>query len=815
MLCKSNLLLSNWFYGSFLRRKLLGRNHCIHNAVVSSSVNTTSKLNINIHLHELFKAGKINEACQLFDKMPERDAFSWNIMIVGHANLGRLNEARIIFNEVPNKSSITWNSIISGYCGHGCENEAFELLWLMQYDGFKPNHFTLGSLIGMCSKLGLIQTGEQLHSYAVKAQLDSNVVVVTGLVDMYAKCSCIVEAEYLFKMVPSKRSPVLWTAMITGYSHSGCGHKAMECFRDMLLEGIQPNEFTFPAILTACAAVSALCFGKQVHGCILKCGLVDNVFVESALVDIYAKCRDLESAKAVIESAEVDNSISWNSMIVGCVKDGFIEGALSLFKRMHGRSMKIDNFTYPSVLNCFTSSMDAWNAMSTHCLVIKSGFEDDNLVSNALIDMYGKQGNIGCALKVFNNMPNKDVISWTSLVIGYTHNLLHEEALKLFSDMRTAGILPDEFSTSGILSACAALTVLELGQQVHVISMKSGLASSSPVNNTLLSMYAKCGCIEEADRIFNKMQERELVTWTALMVGYAQNGQAKHSIKLFEEMIACGLKPDSVTLTGLLFACSHAGLVELGQYYFEAMDKVYGVKPGPEHHACMIDLLGRSGKITEAQKLLNQMAVKPDASVWKSLLAACRVHGNVELAERSAKHLFELEPLNAVPYILLANTYSAAGKWKDAASIRRLMKLKGLNKEPGHSWIVMNKVHAFASEDRSHPRTAEIYSKLDEIINLIKKAGYVPDTKFALHDVDDENKEHGLAYHSEKLAVAFALLTLLPTKPIRIFKNIRTCGDCHAAMKCISKVYDRHIVLRDSNCFHHFKQGACSCNDYW
>ncbi|GMH00538.1 hypothetical protein Nepgr_002377 [Nepenthes gracilis] len=799
----------------FYRSELLESNRCT-SITVSSSCFTTSKLDTNRRLGELFKSGKAEEARQVFVEMPERDAFSWNTMVVGYANLGRLNEAREILYETPYKSSITWNSLISGYCQHGKDKEAFELLWQMQRDGFKPTSFTVGSVLGMCSKLGLIQRGEQFHSYAMKTQLDSNVFVVTALVDMYAKCNCIIESEYVFEMVPNKSSCALWTAMLTGYSRNGCGLKAMECFRSMLMEGIEPNQFTYPCILTACAAVLALYFGKQVHGCILKCGLGDNMFVESALVDMYAKCRDLDSAREVLENEDSDNSNSWNSMIVGCVREGLEEEALSLFKRMHTRNIRVDDYTFPSILNCFASKMGTKSAEFVHSLVMKGGFENYNLVCNALVDMYAKQGNIDCALKVFNAMPNKDVISWTSLVTGYTHNGLYDEALGLFCDMRKSGIFADEYVASSILSACAELTILVFGQQLHAVFIKSGLRSCQLVDNSLVNMYAKCGCIEDAVRIFDNMQVHELITWTSLIVGYSRNGQGKQSVRLYEEMVASGVTPDSVTFIGLLFACSHAGLEENGKHYFEAMDKVYGIKPGPEHYACMIDLFARSGKMVEAEKLLNQMAVHPDGSAWKSLLAACRVHGNIKLAERAATNLFESEPSNAVPYMLLANIYSAAGRWEEAASVRRLMKLKGINKEPGCSWMEMNgRVHAFTSEDRSHPMMAQIYSKVDEIIILIKKVGYVPDKNFALHDTDDERKELSVAYHSEKLAVAFGLLISSPGVDIRIFKNIRVCGDCHAAMKYISEVYNRHIILRDSNCFHHFLQGRCSCNNYW
>ncbi|XP_065864874.1 pentatricopeptide repeat-containing protein At4g21065 [Euphorbia lathyris] len=781
-----------------------------------STRNSSSTIDFNRHLNDLSKGGNIDDARHLFDKMPHRDEFSWNIMLAAYANSGRLMEANQLFHQAPLKSSITWSSLISGYCKHGCEIEAFELYRKMKFEGYRPNQYTLGSLLRLCSRTGLIRRGEQIHGYAIKIKLDCNDFVATSLIDMYAKCEYILEAECVFEMVRDKKNHATWTAMLGGYSHNGDGLKAMEFFRDLRIAGVEANQFTFPSILTVCGGVSALYFGIQVHNCVILCGFGANIFVQSSLVDMYAKCGSLDSAKRVLREMDVDDVISWNSIIVGCARLGFQEEALSLFHQMHMRGMKVDEYSYPSVLNCFAGMKDVENAKSIHSLIVKAGFAAYKLVNNALVDMYAKQGELDCAFMVFKQMPEKDVISWTSLITGCSYNGSHEEAVKLFCNMRNVGVFLDQIALASVLSACAELTVMEFGQQVHAIIVKSGLGSSLSVDNSLLTMYAKCGSIEDASCVFDSMRTRDVISWTALIVGFAQNGRGKDSLRFYDRMIVTGIKPDFITFIGLLFACSHTGLVEDGRRYFESMDKEYGIKPGPQHYACMIDLFGRSGKLAEAKELLKQMVVEPDATVWKSLLAACRTHRELELGEIAANNLFELEPNNSMPYILLSNMYSVAGRWEDAARIRRSMKAKGISKEPGYSWTEWNsKVHVFMSEDRNHPMMNEIYSNIDEIIRLIKEAGYVADMNFALHDMDREGKELGLAYHSEKLAISFGLLTVPKGAPIRIFKNLRVCGDCHTAMKYISKVYLRHIILRDSNCFHHFRNGECSCRDYW
>ncbi|KAL9674000.1 hypothetical protein QQ045_030264 [Rhodiola kirilowii] len=799
---------------SVLKRAALAR--YVHGVDESIDRVQCSVVDRNKVLRQLWKSGRVDEARQVFDKMIEKDEFSWNTMVAAYANAGRLDEAREVFYETPNKSGITWSSLISGLCRYGCDNEAFESFLEMRAEGVEASQYTLSSLLRKCSSSGLLVGCEQIHAHAVKTCNDLNVFVATGLVDVYGKCGCVEEAEYLFDKMMPDNNYVLWTAMLTGYTQSGEEYKAIDFFKSMRSEGIQSNQFTFPSILTACAQALTLEFGKQVHCCIVKTGFEPNVFVKTSLVDMYAKCGGLCSARVILENMVGDDVVPWNSMIVSCVRQGFEEESLLLFKKMHARNMRIDDYTFPSVLNSIASFTDVRNAKCVHSLICKTGFEASKPVSNALVDMYAKKGDLQFAFSIFHHMPDKDVISWTSLVTGCAHNGQYEDGLKLFCDMRAEGIHPDQFVIASVLSSCAEITVLELGQQVQADFIKSRLNSTLSLDNSLISMYAKCGCIDAAQRVFDSMQIRDIVTWTALIVAYAQNGKGKESLHLYEKMIMSGLKPDYITFVGLLFACSHVGLVEKARGYFESMDAVYGIKPGAQHLACMIHLLGKSGKLDEAEELLSQMTIKPDAIIWKALMSACRTHKNVELAERAASNLFQLEPTNAAPYVMLSNIYSASGMWDKAATVRRSMKSKGVAKEPGCSWFEINgKVHRFVSEDRSHIRMAEIYIKIDEMVTLIKDAGYVHDNKSVLHDTDEEGKELGLAYHSEKLAVAFALLVVPQGAPIRIFKNLRVCADCHAAMKFISRVYHRHIVLRDCNCFHHFKEGTCSCEDYW
>eukprot|EP01018_Ginkgo_biloba_P012605 Gb_10908 [translate_table: standard] len=761
------------------------------------------------------KCGRINDARQVFDKMPVRDDFTWNTMIAGYAKYGLLTHAHQLFDTMPGRNAISWSSLITGYGRHGHSKEALELFCQMQQEDTTPNHYTLCSVLRACAGFLALAQGKQVHAYIIKTSFDLNVFVGTTLVDMYAKCRRIEDARHVFDKMP-ERNAVLWTAIISGYAQNGNGEEALQFFWDMHRAGVNSNQFTFPSVLGVCGNLLALDQGKQVHASIIRTGFESNVYVGSSLVDMYSKCGSVDNARQILDKMSEGDEVSWNAMIAGYTRHGYDEEALKVFIEMQQAGMKLDQFTFPTVLNACASIPALVQGKQIHAVIIKSGFEPNIYVGNALIDMYAKCGTLEDACKVLNKMPDVDVVSWTALIGVYAQNGNGEEVLNLFCQMRWAGIKPDQFNFASVLSACASSIALEQGKQVHALVIKFKFESCSSVHNSLLTMYAKCGSVEDAHLVFEKMPTRDLVSWTAIIVGYAQNGRGKDALQLYEKMLQTGLKPDHVTFVGVLFACSHSGLVDEGHHYFNSMSQDHCIIPRTQHYACMIDLLGRAGYIGEAEQLLNKMPVEPDAIVWKALLAACRIHGNLELGKRAAESLFQLEPENAASYVLLSNIYAAAGRWDDVASVRRMMKDRGVTKEPGCSWIEVNKkVHAFLVEDKRHPQAVEIYAMLDRLARLMKEVGYVPDTNFVLHDVEEERKEHALIYHSEKLAVAFGLISTPPGTPIRIIKNLRMCGDCHTALKFISKIVDREIVVRDANRFHHFKNELCSCRDYW
>lgn len=423
-------------------------------------------------------------------------------------------------------------------------------------------------------------------------------------------------------------------------------------------------------------------------------------------------------------------------------------------------------------------------------------------------------GELQNALGVFNEMVTGDLVVWNSIIGGFAQNSDGDEALNLYKKMKRAGFPPDQSTLTSVLRACTGLALLELGRQVHVHVIK--FDQDLILNNALLDMYCKCGNLKDANFVFTRMLEKDVISWSTMIAGLAQNGFSREALNLFQSMKDYGAKPLYITILGVLFACSHAGLVEDGWYYFQSMKKLFGIDPGREHYGCIIDLLGRAGKLDRAIKLIHEMGFEPDAVTWRALLGACRVHRNVDLAIFAAKQILKLDPEDAGTYILLSNIYANSQRWDEVAEVRRTMKAKGVRKEPGCSWIEVNKkIHAFILGDNSHPQIDEINSHLNQLIHRLMGLGYVPDTNFVLQDLEGEQSEDSLRYHSEKLAIVFGMISMSRGKTIRIRKNIRICGDCHIFAKLLTKMEQRTIVIRDPIRYHHFQDGVCFCGDYW
>lgn len=503
-------------------------------------------------------------------------------------------------------------------------------------------------------------------------------------------------------------------------------------------------------------------------------------------------------------------------MIRGYAESENPRPALELYRIMRMSSVKPDTHTFPFVLKAVAKLADVEDGEKIHSVVLRNGFESLVFVQNALLHFYACCEHAECAHQVFVLMPQKDLVAWNTVINGFACNGRPNEALVLFRDMGFEGVELDGFTMVGLLSACGELGALALGRRAHVYMLKVGLCSNLIASNALLDLYAKCGSIMEAKLVFSEMEERSVVSWTSLVVGLAVNGLGKEALELFKDLVREGLVPTQITFVGVLYACSHCGMVDEGFGYFRKMKEEYGIEPRIEHYGCMIDLLGRAGLVEKAYEYIQTMPLQPNAVIWRTLLGACTIRGHLVLGELARTQLHQLEPGHSGDDVLLSNLYASENRWSDVQKVRRAMVNQHVRKTPGFSLVELrNRVYEFVMGDRSHPQSEETYAKLAEITKLLKLEGYVPNTANVLADIEEEEKENALSFHSEKIAVAFMLVNTAPGTPIRIMKNLRVCVDCHVALKLISKVYDREVVVRDCTRFHHFRNGTCSCGDFW
>ncbi|PKI51421.1 hypothetical protein CRG98_028132 [Punica granatum] len=578
-----------------------------------------------------------------------------------------------------------------------------------------------------------------------------------------------------------------------------------------------PNNFTLPFVLKASARSSDSVLGVKLHALVSKLGFDRDVFVQTGLISLYAKCGLLEDACKVFDEIPDKNTVSWTAIITGYMDSGMFREAVDMFHRLLGSGMKPDGFTLVRVLSaCAHLGDSATGEWMDRYVTEESGTGRNLFLATALVDMYAKCGDMEKARGVFDSMPEKDIVSWSAMIQGYASNGLPMEALDMFYRMLDENMRPDCYAMVGVLNACARLGALGFGEWACDLMGRDEFLDNPVLGTALIDMYAKCGAMARAWEVFQEMRKKDQVVWNAAICGLAMNGHVQAVFGLFGLMEKFGIKPDGNTFMGLLCASTHAGLVSEGRRYFYGMARMYSISPTIEHYGCLVDLLGRAGHLDEAHRLIISMPMEANTIVWGALLGGCRMHRDTQLGEYTLKKLIELEPWNSGNYVLLSNIYSATRRWDDAAEIRSRMNSEGIQKVPGCSWVeVGSTVHEFHVGDKSHPSSEKIYEKLNKLAREMKALGYVPTTEFVLFDIEEEEKEHSLGWHSEKLAVAFALISTEDNEVIRVVKNLRVCGDCHEAMKLISRITGREIIVRDNNRFHCFRDGSCSCKDYW
>ncbi|KAI8028914.1 Pentatricopeptide repeat-containing protein [Camellia lanceoleosa] len=781
--------------------------------------------------------GDLCNARRLFDQMGERNIVSWNSIVTGYCHCCRMREARELFDQMPERNSVSWMVVISGYVQINDFREAWDVFLRMHRSEVRPDQSIFVVAFSAITGLNDFELIGSLRTLAIKMGLESDVVVGTGILNAYTRSGCLEVAMNFFESMP-ERNEFTWTSMIAAFSQCGRFGDAIALSRRVPEKSVS----TQTATMTAYAQNGRIGQAKQIFDEIPN----PNVVAWNAMLAGYAQNGMLEEANDLFLRMPSTNSASWAAMIAGLVQNGQSKEAVELLAELHRSGAVPSHSSFTSALSACANIGAIEMGRQIHTLSIKSGCQFNSYVGNGLISMYAKCKSIEDVSQMFCRMRHRDIVSWNSLITGFSENHMLDDArntfekmpkrdvvswtaiisayvqagngevaLQLFLDMLAHGINPNELTVTSLLSTCGSLGATKLGEELHALIYKFGFNSYVCVGNSLVTMYFKCGC-EDGFSVFEEMGEQDIVTWNAILAGCAQNGFGDKATKIFEKMKANGVVPDQISFLGILSACSHSGLVDEGLGYFNSMSQDYDILPLVHHYTCMVDLLGWAGRLFEAESLIENMPVEADLVIWEALLAACRFHCNIKLGQKVAERLVQMGTQKSGPYVLLSNLYASHGMRDKVREIQKSMVDRGVSREQGLSWIqIKSKLHYFLTGDKTHNQIKKIYSVLMEFYGHFQATGYVPDTDFVLHDVEEKQKQNELLYHSEKLAVIFGILNTPNGSPIQILKNLRICCDCHNFVKYLSKVTGRKIVIRDGNRFHHFLDGSCSCRDYW
>lgn len=760
----------------------------------------------------------LDEGCLIYEYvlnlMTQLSLRLGNALLSMFVRLRSLGDAWYVFGKMEERDVFTWNVLIGGYAKNGYFDEALDLYHKMLWVGFRPDVYTFPCVLRTCGGMEDIRRGREIHVHVVRFGFESDVDVVNALITMYVKCGDLGSARMLFDGMP-KRDRISWNAMISGYFENGEFLEGLRSFLLMQELCIDPDLMTMTSVISACEVLGDVKLGKALHGYVARTEFSTDVSVDNTLIQMYSSVGNWEEAEKVFNRIESKDVVSWTSMISGYERNGLPEMAVKTYEMMEGDNIIPDEITVASVLSACASLNLFELGTRLHELAKSTGLVSYVIVANTLIDFYSKCKCIDKALDIFYQMAYKNVISWTSIIVGLRINNRSFEALIFFRKMKLSR-QPNDVTLISVLGACGRIGALMCGKEIHAYVLRNGLGFDGFLPNAILDMYVRCGRMAPAWNQFY-MQKQDVASWNILLTGYAQRGQGALAVALFSRMMISGVKPDEITFISLLCACSRSGMIPEGLKYFDDMKNKYCIAPNLKHYACVVDLLGRSGKLDAAFQFIQEMPVEPDAAIWGALLNSCRIHRNVDLGELAARNIIEMDKESMAYFTLLCNFYSDTGKWDEISRLRMMMREKGIPVDPGCSWVeVKGKVHAFLTGDNFHPQIQEINVVLEGFYEKMKAAD-IAELERSLENEPETSKAEVFCGHSERLAIAFALINTAPGTPIWVTKNLYMCQSCHTAVKFFSKVVRREISVRDTENFHHFKDGNCSCGDegYW
>ncbi|KAJ1704613.1 hypothetical protein LUZ63_004392 [Rhynchospora breviuscula] len=625
----------------------------------------------------------------------------------------QIEDAFQLFDQMPERNVVTWTSIVSGLVRIGRHEAGLSLFCQMLDSGIVPNDFSLNVALKACTGMASVELGEQVHSLMVRLGLLEDTWCSNTLIDFYSRCGFMSSAVEVFDKIPD-RNLVTYTSLLSGYCYNGLFKSAIQVFHQMIQNGIQPNEHTITSILSACGPH----LGKQLHCFMIKNGNYDSVYSATALIDFYSRNQEPDMAGKVFQNLRERNIVTWCSIISSYIRDDQFEDALKMFSAMVLESIEPNEFVLSAALGA-CKSVNVGKQL--HGLVIKYNLVSDICVTNALISMYSRVGRVEDLEAIFVRVKNPDLVTWSAVVSGYFQNRLEERSIMALCYMHYRGYTPNDYALSSGLSSCAGLALLDQGRQFHGLALKLGFDLGLCGGNALINMYSKCGCVAAAEVAFDAMLTHDTTSWNSLIYGYAHHGHVRKALEAFNEMEFCGIVPDDSTFLGILFACNHGGLVDEALQYFTLMKNRYSIVPSSSHYACMVDMLGRNGRLEEALHLVLEMPHEPDMLIWKTLLGSCRLHGNLEIGKVASDNIKELSKKDSASYVLMSNLYAMHGDWDEAGRERRDMDDMGLKKRAGWSSIeIKNKVHCFFAGERMHREIESVYGVLGELFEIMK-----------------------------------------------------------------------------------------------
>ncbi|XVF14366.1 hypothetical protein REPUB_Repub09cG0052700 [Reevesia pubescens] len=606
-----------------------------------------------------------------------------------YASCGHIKNARKLFDEMPQPTLFSYNMMLKMYTKNVFYLETLNLFVEMVNLGkCKADNYTYPFVFKAIGEENLVNFGAAVHGRALMGGFEKDCFVMNSLLAMYMNCGKKEEGGKVFYSM-WEPNVVSWNSMISGYFKNGCAKEALGIFKKMVDDEVEMDRATVVSVLPVCSFLKELEVGRRVYELVKEKGWGEKIVVRNALVDMFAKCGSMEEARLVFDGMVERDVVTWTSLINVYILNGDVRAALRFCSLMVLEGVRPNSITLASLLSACGESKNLMDGRCLHGWAIRQKLEPDVMLETSLIDLYAKCNHFDLSFQVFKRTSKKKKVPWNAILAGCIHNRLGNEAIKLFKQMLIEGVKPDADTLKSFLPAYAIRAELQQAMNMHSYLIRSGSLSNSEIATALVDIYSKCGSLESAHMIFNGIpnENKDIYLWSVIIAGYGAHGHGEIAVSLFKEMVQAGVKPNEVTFTSVLHACSHAGLVDEGLDLFKFMLRNHQISPQADHYTCIVDLLGRSGRPDEAYDIIRTMPFAPSHVIWGALLGACVIHENVELGEIAAKWLFELEPENTGNYVLMAKIYSAVGRWKDAENMRRIINEIGLQKAPAHSLI--------------------------------------------------------------------------------------------------------------------------------